>query len=208
MAELPSTVSRDAADSPWRLLLERLDLDPARANEAYRSLRDRLIAVLRWRDLPEPEDLADEAFDRTVARLATGERIDNIAAFVFGVANRLSMEAGRRASRHERLDDASEPREGAFAAPLTCEQVGELASEQGRLECLEQCLDDLPRASRDLIVCYHHGRGRARIARRQRLAQDLGIGLNALRIRMHRLHGRLQVCIDRCRDAPAHKDAR
>lgn len=206
MAERPFTLA-DAADSPWRRLLERLDRDPARANETYRALRGRLIAVLRWRDLPAPEDLADEAFDRTVARLAAGEPIDNIAAFVFGVANRLTMEAGRHASRHEPLGDADDRRDGEFAAPLTREHVGEVASEQRRLECLERCLDDLPRASRDLIVCYHHGRGRPRIARRQRLAQELGIGLNALRIRMHRLHGRLQVCIDRCRDTGAHKDA-
>ncbi len=206
MADLLPTSTRDAADSPWRLLLERLDQDPARANAAYRALRSRLIAVLRWRDLPDAEDLADEAFDRTVSRLATGEPIDNLAAFVFGVANRLTMEAGRRASRHEPLDDTGESHQAAFAGPLPSAHGGAIPPEQDRIDCLERCLDDLPRASRDLIVGYHHGRGRDRIARRQRLAQDLGIGLNALRIRMHRLHARLQDCIDRCGHAGAHKE--
>jgi DNA-directed RNA polymerase specialized sigma24 family protein len=179
---------RVSESSPWRALLHLLDSDPDRANDAYTALRQRLIGVFRWRALPLAEDLADEVFDRVVARLAEGEQIRSVGAFVIGVANRLAMEASRRTARHAPLDET----------PDTA-QAAEPRDEASDVVRLERCLDELPAPTRELLIRYHGDSGRAGIAQRKRLAENLGIGLNALRIRVHRLRGRLQECLDRCR---------
>jgi hypothetical protein len=47
-----------------------------------------------------------------------------------------------------------------------------------------------------LLLRYHEeSRGQPRISRRERLAKELGIELNALRVRAFRIRGRLERCL-------------
>jgi DNA-directed RNA polymerase specialized sigma24 family protein len=66
------------------------------------------------------------------------------------------------------------------------------------LDCLDRCLEGLTVDSRQLIVDYYQEERRAKIELRQQLAEKLGIPLNALRIRAHRIRATLEKCVTKC----------
>jgi RNA polymerase sigma factor (sigma-70 family) len=182
---MANAVTRE--DPGWHRFLELLDPDREAAESAYRSLRDRLVSLFRWRGLAAPDDLADEALERAVRHVAAGEAIHSVAGYVRGVASRLAMEAARREARIEPLADQRAP---------TDRFDHEVAD---RLASLERCLDELPPRTRELVLRYYAGG--ERIADRKRIAEDLGIQLNALRIRIHRVRAALHDCVAR---SPRH----
>ena len=51
-------------------LLQWLDSDPERAAEKYETIRNRLITVLASRGFGNPEQLADDTFDRVASKAA------------------------------------------------------------------------------------------------------------------------------------------
>src|SRR6185503_84361 len=63
---------------------------------------------------------------------------------------------------------------------------------------LESCIGHLPARSRDLVLQYYEHEQQDKISQHQRLADRLGIGLNALRIRAHRARQVLRKCIIKC----------
>jgi DNA-directed RNA polymerase specialized sigma24 family protein len=163
----------------WGQLLARLDRDPRCAARSYEELRRRLIAFFRARGVCMPEDLADEVFDRTAKKLARGVRIDgDIAGYLLGVGRRIVFEAHRRSRKVAPLDP-----ELASAAPPV--------SRDEDLARLSDCLARLPHDERAILLAYEEGNGGERIHVRKQLAAQLGIPLNALRIRIHRLRARL-----------------
>ena len=76
------TVDQIANDDEKRTdltrLLMRLDSDPAKAWEQYRSLRCRLVKFFEWNQCTFPEELADEVLDR-VARKPAEEEIRDVS---------------------------------------------------------------------------------------------------------------------------------
>jgi DNA-directed RNA polymerase specialized sigma24 family protein len=66
--------------------------------------------------------------------------------------------------------------------------------------CLDRCLDRLASAERRIVLGYFEGERGARIRKRSELARELGVSLNALRLRIHRVTGRLRECVVRCVD--------
>jgi DNA-directed RNA polymerase specialized sigma24 family protein len=59
-------------------------------------------------------------------------------------------------------------------------------------------LKKLSDESRELIVAYYREQQRAKIKLRKELAERLGIPLNALRIRAHRIRAKLEECVVNC----------
>ncbi|MEM1181888.1 MAG: hypothetical protein AAGM22_26315, partial [Acidobacteriota bacterium] len=75
-----------------------------------------------------------------------------------------------------------------------------------RLHHLERGLEELSAEERSLILRYYGGEPRERISERRRLAEDLGIRANHLRIRAFRIRAKLEGWIRRHADvegAPA-----
>jgi DNA-directed RNA polymerase specialized sigma24 family protein len=64
--------------------------------------------------------------------------------------------------------------------------------------CLEECMDKLPSNSRGLVLQYYQEEKHAKIDRRKQLAEQLGIPLNALRIRACRIRMNLHECVLQC----------
>jgi DNA-directed RNA polymerase specialized sigma24 family protein len=199
----PRPRSRDWALQPeaFARLLRTLDPDRERAGEKYERLRQKLIALFRWRGCAVPEDLADETIDRVARRLSEGEtlRVANPALYFHGVALNVLREYWRDPARTNQPlpPDVTEP-----ALVLDSEGARERADlsadHERRLTCLAACLDALSPESRHLLVTYHHGERRERIEARQMLAETLGVPMNALRIRVFRLRAGLVRCMDRC----------
>jgi len=174
----------------FEALLAHLAPDREQAGARYQELRRRLVRLFGWRLYEAPEDLADEAIDRVARRIVEGKVIRFGFAYLCGVARNVAQEKLRERQREQYLAAIL----AALAAP---DPEPEPASEAGRRRaCFYACLAGLPADQRRLILQYHQES--ARIASRQRLAHELGIGLNALRIRAHRVRRKLEDCCFRC----------
>jgi DNA-directed RNA polymerase specialized sigma24 family protein len=200
-------VSRDGAPPAARLqgltpegfaaLLGQLDPDPERAGELYEAIRRRLVRLFEWRGCAAPEDLADETINRVARRLAEGVelRSGDPYGYFCGVAHLVYKEVLRRASREHRV-----LAEGGGWPPPNFEDD---EPSDRRLDCLRRCLAQLAPDQRDLVLRYHQGnshqgnggQGAGNIRARQALAREIGIPMNALRIRVHRIRRRLESCV-------------
>jgi hypothetical protein len=55
---------------------------------------------------------------------------------------------------------------------------------------------------RQLVLAYYEQEKHAKIDQRKKLAEQLGVGMNALRLRLYRIRETLQECVEQCcRDA-------
>jgi DNA-directed RNA polymerase specialized sigma24 family protein len=164
-------------------LLAWLDPDREQAGRRYEEIRRRLIKILTCRGCLESEDLADETINRVAKKLADIRDIfeGNRALYFYGVANKVHLEYLRRVRAP--LPELPEPH------PEGIEQ---------EYECLEHCMQHLPDGQRELVLQYYQEEKGEKIVARRRLAERLGIGLNALRIRAFRIRASLQECVQDC----------
>ena len=81
---------------------------------------------------------------------------------------------------------------------LAVSRAEEWTSEETVDRCLEQCLTQLTGRARKLIVSYYEAEKAAKIERHQRLADEFGKSVNALRIEVHRIRKLLRQCVVAC----------
>ena len=111
------------------------------------------------------------------------------APYFVAVAHNLYLEyVSKRSRRSEMPDELPQP-----PAPDP--------DEEQEYECLDLCMQRLTPANRSLMLEYYRETRQAKIDNRKRLAEELGIGVNAVRIRAHRIRVDLQRCIDKCLSA-------
>lgn len=168
----------------FELLLGWLNPDRELAAAKYEEIRRRLITIFTCRACAEAEDLADETFDRVMRRVPeiSGSYVGDPALYFYGVAQKIHLEYLRKKKR------PLPP-----APPRPAEEEPEPA-----FECLEGCMQKLPPNERELLLQYYREEKRAKIEHRKRLAESLGIGLNALRIRACRIRAVIQKCVQDC----------
>lgn len=154
---------------------------------AYEKLRERLFKFFQYKGSFEPEELTDATLNRVARLLMDGQdvRSEDPSKYVLGVARLVHLETVKREVR------AKKSIENALPAP----DAGEANERERHAMALEFCLAALSDEDREIILVYHEGRGQARIDRRKRLADRLHTPLNALRIRAHRIRGRLEECL-------------
>lgn len=169
-------------------LLELLDPDPVKAAEEYEGLRTRLTRLFEWRGARDPDALVDETISRVARRLEDGVEIraSDPYRYFCGVAYMVFKEMLRERRRESKLDDpANWPQEHFLPEE----------PEDPRMDVLRECLDALDGEQRELVLEYHRGEGRERIENRRAIAERLGIPLNALRIRVHRIRAKLEKAV-------------
>ena len=174
-------------------LLDWLDSDRDRAGKKYESVRLRLIKIFTCRGCTEAEDLADETINRVTAKVQ--EVAENYsgdpALYFYGVSQKVHLEYLRKYQKKQA--DVAVDSATLNLAPITLDDDIE-----PEYECLERCLDHLPSDNRKLVVEYYQQEKQAKIEHRKRLATELGIAVNALRIRAHRIRLVLQRCVLDC----------
>jgi len=178
-----SELSKESFD----LLLRWLNVDREQAGQKYEKIRLRLIKIFVCRGCAEAEDLADEAINRVCLRLQEIEStyVGDPALYFYGVANKLHLEYLRK----------THPQPIPIPPP-----VESVETREAELECLDRCVGELGPNSRDLVLSYYAEEKHNKIVNRKRLAAELGIALNALRIRAHRIRASLQQCVSQCLD--------
>ncbi len=174
----------------WSLTQEYFDalllwLDPNReqAGQKYEKIRLRLIKIFTCRGCFEPEDLADETINRVAKRLKdiADEFEGDSSLYFYGVASKVYLEYVRK--------------KPAPSPPPPRRDSDEVEREY---RCLERCMERLTSDNRQLVLQYYQEEKRAKIDHRKRLAESLGIALNALRIRAHRIRLTLLECVQQC----------
>jgi DNA-directed RNA polymerase specialized sigma24 family protein len=168
-----------------------LDHDRERAGLRYEALRAALMRLFDWRGAFDPATCADETINRVIRKIGAGETIRDIPTYCQGVARLVLLETLRQQNQRQvSLDD------------VPAHQLTPLAliddEDNARQDCFQKCLRSLPNDSRALILQYYQDEGRAKINHRARLADELGIPLNALRNRVQRIRARLEDCVQNC----------
>lgn len=183
--------------SEWQIserALERflaaLNRDRDAAAERYEQIRSKLLRFFEWRGCTYPDEHADETITRVIRKIDEGDSIQDPDSYCYGVARLVLLEA---------LKQREKEREALSQLPALAASVDEVQLEvERRLSCLRSCMKTLPADQQTLVAEYYrHDTGR-RIDARKQLAAALGIGINALRIRAHRLNERLGSCIGQC----------
>jgi RNA polymerase sigma factor (sigma-70 family) len=175
----------DLSQEAFDKLLAWLDPDREEAGRKYEVIRSRLIKIFICRGCREAEELADETFNRVMSKIETISEsyTGDPALFFYGVARNIYLEHLKR----ERVRPAGLPPQREPGEDL-----------ERMHDCLDQCLRRLGPDRRELIVHYYDGEKGVRIEGRRLLAERLGLAVNALRIRAHRIRAELQKCVEGC----------
>lgn len=173
------------SQSSFNNFLAILDTNRERAGRKYEELRTRLVKFFEWRACRFPDDLADETLDRVARKIDAGEHIRDHVNFIYGVARLLYLETVKEQAKKD-------------SAIKNIPVVSELPEENEQLDCLEACLETLSENSRTLILQYYRDDKQAKIDFRKKLAETLGISLNALRIKSLRVRAKLEECVFKC----------
>jgi DNA-directed RNA polymerase specialized sigma24 family protein len=178
-------------------LLAILGPEREAAGERYEAIRRRLLIFFAARHCVPAEDFADEVLDRTARRVSEGVSIQpSIESFVLGVARNVVREQWKKP--------------GSAVGDVDWNRVAARPPEEENadLACLEDCLGELAPQSRKWIERFYSEEGSEKIRLRQRLAEELGIDANALRVRMHRIRAKLEACVRACRGQGSNDSAK
>lgn len=164
-------------------LLAWLDKDRDRAGEKYERIRCELIRVFARRGCPIADELTDETINRVTRKaLEVAQNYNgDPSLYFYGVAKNVFKEYSKKQPGSLPMPPPDPPEE-----------------KEQRLGCLDVCLDELDAESRELILEYFRGEKRGKIERRKQLADRLGVTLNTLRMRAHRIKLTLQQCVADC----------
>lgn len=165
-------------------MLGWLDPDRERAAQRYEEIRRRLIKFFACRKCAPAEDLTDETINRVAMKVREqlgSNYVGDTAPYFYGVAHNVYLEYVRR-----------KPPTLPPPPPRPTEEV------EREHACLEQCLEQLPPRSRELIREFYREERQAKILHRKRLAERLGMTPNALRIQAYRIRQSLLECVRQC----------
>jgi RNA polymerase sigma factor (sigma-70 family) len=172
-------------------ILAWLDPDRETAAAMFVQLHHDLEKIFAWRQCSDPEGLTDEVFDRVARRIHEVRPTykGDPRLYFRAVAKNLVRENFKKIKTQIALEDAD----------LTKQQVSQPEAEDADVEeCLQVCLEELSFDKRELILAYYAKEKQAKIDHRRQLAQQIGISVETLRVRTHRICSSLEQCIGRC----------
>lgn len=180
IASLKNEVTREKFMS----FLAWLSPNNENAGEEYERLRFRLCTFFSLRHCCFADELADETINRVILKSSEG-KIENKAAYCFGVAKNVYRESLRKERIHLDIDEvtiaAKAPEESSFSS-----------------ECLDKCLDKLSPESRDLLLDYFSEAKLRKIELHRRISESLKMTQTALRMRVMRSKQKLKICVQEC----------
>jgi len=171
-------------------------LDPNRevAISTYMDLRFALSRIFLWNQCADPQGMTDETFDRVARKLPKLKETfeGDPKLFFYGVANNLIKEYRKKIKSFSPLEFIEPSVNPLQEAEEECPDLRE--------ECLYMCLGKLTTEKRRLILDYYSKEKQAKIIHRAKMARELGVSLEALRVRMLRIRATLLKCIEACLD--------
>lgn len=194
-------MARDSAIPPESLeeILGWLSPDREAAAAMYVQLRHDLAKLFLWRGCSDPEGLTDEVFDRVAKKVREVKPTYKGDARLYfrAVANNLVKEEIKKKKIHVSLDDVEPPEQPQAET--------EDETKADREDCLQACLQELSADKRELILAYYAKEKQAKIDHRMELARRFGKSVETLRVKVHRIRGSLERCIERCLERKAQQ---
>ena len=194
-------MSRDSPVPPesFEEILAWLNPNREVAAAMYVQLRHDLAKIFTFRGCADPEGLTDEVFDRVAKKIeeVRPTYVGDPRFYFRAVANNLVKEDLKKAKTQVSL-------EGTELRELTTIESDEDNAEDME-ECLRSCLQKLSAENRKLIVEYFAKEKQAKIDHRRELAQQFGISVENLRVKVYRIRVSLQGCIERCLKSKAQQ---
>jgi DNA-directed RNA polymerase specialized sigma24 family protein len=161
-------------------LLTWLDPDREKAGEKYQKLHLRLSRIFAAKGCCQAEDLADETVNVVARKIdwLIENYVGDPALYFFGVAKKIYQP----------------PR--PLPNPPPPPDKTEI---ERRCSCLDKCLNLVTSSDeREVLLRYHQKEKGEKIRERKQIAKELGISINALRIRIWHVHARLRPCVQEC----------
>jgi DNA-directed RNA polymerase specialized sigma24 family protein len=186
MSPAPKSDPDDINQEQFDRLLQWFAPDLEKAGQIYERIRTRLIKIFVCRGSNVPQELADKTINRVARKLAAIQSTytGDPAYYFASVANFIFKESLRK----------------DIPPPVVVPEPSPPDEDEERdYSCLEECMQKLTTLDRSLVVGYYREEKRAKIDHRKKLAEELGLGLNALRIRACRIRAELQKCVELCR---------
>jgi DNA-directed RNA polymerase specialized sigma24 family protein len=180
------TLTKEAYDK----LLACFSPDEEEASKQLLIAHLKLVRFFEWHKCDSPDICADRTIDRATRRIDEGQRVDNLMGYLNGIANYVFMEWRKEQTPAPLPIDLADPQ--SFKPPADDDE------HEARLRCLDDCLEELQPEDRVVILGYYQEEKRAKIDFRKQMANRLGVGLNALRIRAYRIRARLEACLLKC----------
>ncbi len=175
-------------------LLGLFSPDREAAGIVYEEIRSNLLRYFESKDCWDSDILADETLFRVASKAHTFDpsRHTRPSSFVFGFASKILLEYSRDPRKMRITYDRWVP--PALTVPMEDESDNEAAG----MECLRKCLGEMSADDRDMLITYYGKEKQEKIASRKILAERLGIKMETLHMRVHRLRGSLKKCMKRC----------
>lgn len=173
--------------SPFDDFLSWLSPDREEAAIKYEALRRKLIRFFVRGGCHIADEQVDLTFDRASKKVAEGkvDRSVDPNAYCFGVARNVLREY-KKLPRFEPVD----PNLRLFEPQPRWNKQ--------EWECFDECWARMSIPKRDLLTRWHQPKkGREKIEEHKKMAETEG-GINALRIRIHRIMNAFRNCVDRC----------
>jgi DNA-directed RNA polymerase specialized sigma24 family protein len=190
---------RTLTPSALHKLLNWLDEGVNSEGQKYLQMRQRLVAYFDRKNCLTPDELADQTLNRVARRLEAEGVIesDTPAKYCYIVARFVFMEHLRKTQKENVLlgEIGRQPQDPDLA---TSDADDKKEAKEKMLNCLEQCTGKLGSPNREVITRYYTGKERIKIKNRHALAAELGITMNALRIRAYRIRDKLEDCVRQC----------
>lgn len=176
---------RHPTEEEFKKLLIWLNPDPNHAGDDFTRIHSRLARIFTSRGCIDAETLAEEVLNRVTVRIdRVVQNYSDPLRCCIGFVDNVCHEYFRDQQQQAAAKDPPSPRSSE-----------ELEREDG---CLRECLEELRPGDRDLVVRYFQGDKSARIAARKKLATELHLTVNALRIQAYRLRQKLRQCLQMC----------
>jgi DNA-directed RNA polymerase specialized sigma24 family protein len=189
---------RTLTPQAFQRLLNWLDQGTDSQGQSYLEMQRRLVNYFDRKNIPNPDDMAEETLNRVAMRLEEEGITESEAParYCYIVARFVLMEQLRSNQRTEALVAEMKYKTEVNALHLLDEAEND--QKEAMLNCLERCINELEPISREIIMRYYGGTARAKIANRRDLAGVLGLSQNALSIRAFRIRQKLEECVKQC----------
>ncbi|REJ75963.1 MAG: hypothetical protein DWQ47_10050 [Acidobacteria bacterium] len=178
-------------------------------NEAeFAKLRQKLVMYFSGRRLTPAEDYADEVIFRAVTKISEGEEVEDLRKYVFGIAKFVCLEAykdpktvaidhtGAIGNRKDEDDPGHRVPDQLVQSPPEFIETPE------DIDCLRQCLKELPEAKQNLLISFYRIKGtdKTHIDQRKELASENGMTTDTLYTNICRLRKKVGKCVENCLD--------
>lgn len=182
----------DPTEEGFNKLLAWLDPDKDQAAEKYNKIQGRLIRIFSVNGCSDPEMLTINTIDLVLSKIDW--LIENYVgdpAHYFGAV-----------ARNKVKEDYRYRKETRAVVPVNINEE-EDEEEEKLYQCLDKCLKKLGLQVERVLVDYYQEQGNEKIMNRKKLADELGITLRALRLRVFHRRAQLKTCMEICLQEPA-----